>query len=138
MKDFEDLKDSHKAFCKEYVTHWNKTKAYQTAYPDCSYDSARSASTELFANPSIQAYIEYIQEDLLKLCGISVLSNVTVLKEILENKESKETDRIKALEVVNKMLGLNAPEKREVTNKVDLTPEEKEARIKELSKKLNG
>ena len=136
--DISKIKDAHKVFAKEFVTHWSGVKAYQTAYPDCEYDTAKVNASKLLTNTNIKAYIEYIQEDLLKLCGISVLGNINVLKEILENKESRETDRIKALEVVNKMLGLNAPEKREVTNKIDLTPEEKEARIQELNKKLKG
>lgn len=115
--EFKDLKESHKAFCKEYVTHWNKTKAYQTVYPDSSYDSARSSSAELFANPNIQSYIDHIQKDLLKLCGVSVLGNVNKLKEIIEDDMTdKPSDKIKALEVINKMLGLNAPDKVENTN----------------------
>lgn len=124
MKDrFKDLKDSHKAFAKEYVTHWNGTKAYQKVYPDSSYDAAMSSSCDLLSNPKIEEYIEYIQEDLLKLCGISVLGNINVLKEILENKESRETDRIKALEVVNKMLGLNAPEKTDIKHEGHISNE---------------
>lgn len=131
---FKDLTDKQKQFCKEYVTDWNATRAaIASGY---SENTAQVIGSENLSKPIIKEYIEYIQEDLLKLCGISVLGNINVLKEILENKESRETDRIKALEVVNKMLGLNAPEKREVTNKIDLTAEEKEARIQELNKKL--
>ena len=63
----------------------------------------------------IQGYIEHIQKDLLKLCGVSVLGNVNKLKEILESEQTdKASDKIKALEVINKMLGLNAPDKSEL------------------------
>jgi phage terminase small subunit len=113
--DFKDLKDSHKAFAKEYIVEWNGTKAYQKIYPESSYEAAMSSSCDLLRKPKIKAYIEHIQKDLLKLCGVSVLGNVNKLKEILESEQTdKASDKIKALEVINKMLGLNAPDKSEL------------------------
>lgn len=136
------LKPEHIVFSENYVIHWNATKAYQFAYPDSSYDSARSSASELLTNPNILAYIEEIQKDLSKLAGVSALGNILELKKILEvdnNKEAKERagDRIKALEVINKMLGFNAPEKSEIKKTIiELTDEERAQRIKDLKNKL--
>lgn len=136
------LKPEHIVFSENYVIHWNATKAYQFAYPDSSYDSARVNASKLLTNTNILAYIEEIQKDLSKLAGVSALGNILELKKILEvddNKEAKERagDRIKALEVINKMLGFNAPEKSEVKKTIiELTAEERAQRIKDLKNKL--
>ena len=136
------LKPEHIVFSENYVIHWNATKAYQFAYPDSSYDSARVNASKLLTNTNILAYIEEIQKDLSKLAGVSALGNILELKKILEvddNKEAKERagDSIKALEVINKMLGFNAPEKSEVKKTIiELTAEERAQRIKDLKNKL--
>lgn len=111
--NFKDLTDKQKAFCKEYVKDWNATRAaIDSGY---SEKTAQVIGSENLSKPIIQAYIEHIQKDLLKLCGVSVLGNITKLKEIIEDDMTdKPSDKIKALEVINKMLGLNAPEKKEL------------------------
>ena len=111
--DFKDLTDKQKQFCKEYVTDWNATRAAKAA--GYSEKTAKEIGCENLTKPNINAYIEHIQKDLLKLCGVSVLGNVNKLKEILESEQTdKASDKIKALEVINKMLGLNAPDKSEL------------------------
>ena len=112
MSKFKDLTGKQKAFCYEYVKDWNATRAAKEA--GYSEDSAQVIGSENLSKPIIQAYIEHIQKDLLKLCGVSVLGNITKLKEIIEDDlTDKPSDKIKALEVINKMLGLNAPDKSE-------------------------
>ncbi|MCP5003714.1 MAG: terminase small subunit [Planctomycetes bacterium] len=110
----EDLKDSHKKFAEEYILDWNATRAYQVAYPDCGYDTAKSNGYKLLTNTYIKEYIEEIQKDIAKLAGISRLSIVKDLINIKDHAE-QEKDQIKAIEVVNKMLGMNEPEKTEIT-----------------------
>jgi phage terminase small subunit len=109
----DNLKDAHEVFCKEYVTNWSGVKAYQTAYPKSEYNTAKVNASKLLTNTNIQNYIEHIQKDLLKLCGVSVLSNVTKLKEIINNEDAKDSDKIRALEVINKMVGISGIEKTE-------------------------
>ena len=110
--DFKELTDKQKQFCKEYVTDWNATRAaIASGY---SEKSAQVIGSENLSKPIIQNYIEHIQKDLLKLCGVSVLGNVMKLKEIIEDDlTDKPSDKIKALEVINRMLGLNLPDKSE-------------------------
>jgi len=113
IKDIEkDLTDKQKIFCREYVTDWNATRAAIAA--GYSKNTASEIGWENLRKPQIEKYIDHIQKDLIKLCGVSTLSNVEYLKKILERKE-KTTDQIKAIEVINKMLGLNAPEKQDIT-----------------------
>jgi phage terminase small subunit len=118
--DFKELTDKQKQFCKEYVTDWNATRAaIASGY---SEKSAKEIGCENLTKPNIKAYIEHIQKDLLKLCGVSVLGNVMKLKEIIEDDlTDKPSDKIKALEVINKMLGLNQPDKQELKHEGNIS-----------------
>ena len=119
MADNKELNEKQKRFCEEYVFDWNATRAYQVAYPDSTYDSARSSSSTALTNPNILEYIEEIQKDFAKLAGISKLSVLKELQKIILEEDSEEVakrDKIKALEVVNKMLGFNEAEKKDITN----------------------
>ena len=112
-----DLKAEHKVFSQEYVIDWNGTRAYQVAYPSCSYDTAKVNASKLLTNTNILSYIEEIQQDIKKLAGVSALGNILKLKAIVEGLEARDTDKIKAIEVINKMLpDFNAPVKGENKN----------------------
>ena len=80
--DFKDMKPEWKVFCENYVIEWNATKSYQIAYPSSGYDAARSSSCDLLTKPNINEYIEHIQEDLGKLCGVSAARNILELRKI--------------------------------------------------------
>lgn len=114
MRKENELKPEHKIFAEQYVIDWNGTRSYQVAYPESSYESARSSACDLLTKPNIQVYITEIQKDLAKLSGISALSNLNKLKDILESKYENNNVKIKAIEVINKMLDLNAIEKQEI------------------------
>ncbi len=114
------LTDKQEMFCREYVVDWNATRAAIAA--GYSEDTAKQTGYENLTKPYIKTYIEDIQKDMQKLSGLSMLSNLNHLKEILQpnedgNKKEATKDQIKAVEVINKMLGLNAPEKSEVDHK---------------------
>lgn len=49
-----NLEDWEEVFCLEYLKHFNKTKAYQKARPDISYQSANTLGPRLFAEVRIQ------------------------------------------------------------------------------------
>lgn len=110
MSQFKDLTGKQKAFCHEYVIDWNATRAAKEA--GYSEDSAQQIGSENLLKPLIQAYIEYIQKDLQKLCGVSVLGLVNKLQNIVDDAE-KDSDKNKSIEIIAKMLGLNAPDKSE-------------------------
>lgn len=76
------LTDAHKTFCVQYITHWNATKAYQEAYPKCSYAAARMAGCRLIAKDNIQAHIKEIQGKIHEIAGVSVLNSLLRLKSI--------------------------------------------------------
>lgn len=135
-KEEKPLKPEWKIFAHEYVIDWNGTRAYLVAYPKVGENTASSNAYKLLRNTEIAAYIEEIQKDLAKLAGISALSNIKHLTDILEAEgEGKEAtkDRIAALKVVNDMMGWNAPVKKNITlDDKTMTPEERETRIAAL------
>jgi phage terminase small subunit len=115
------LNDKQKKFCEEWLFEYNATKAYRAAYPDCKTDnSAAVNASKLLRNAKIKDYIEELKENIGELAGLSKLGVLEELKKVIleENKESVATrDKLKALEVVNKMLGYNAAEKQDITTK---------------------
>jgi len=49
-----DLEDWEEVFCLEYLNHFNKTKAYQKAKPDVTYQSAMQLGYRKFSEVHIQ------------------------------------------------------------------------------------
>ena len=115
----KELKPEHRVFAEQYVIDWNGTRSYMVAYPECDTKSAEASASRLLRDVKVSEYIEEIQLDLAKLAGISALSNLTELKKILTTKGEQTKDKIKAIEVINKMLDLNSPEKSEVKDTSD-------------------
>lgn len=134
----DKLTYKQRRFCEEYVIDWNATRAATAA--GYSKNTAYSIGQENLKKPEIANYIEEIQKDIAKLAGVSALKNIKALSEIAFSKDKKirPTDRIKALEVINKMMGFNAPEKHETTNThlfSDWTEEQLKAENERLSEK---
>ena len=107
-----ELTQKQKLFCEYYIENWNATDAARRA--GYSENTADVIGCENLTKPNIKQYIEEIQKDIAKLAGISRLSIVKDLINIKDHAE-QEKDKIKAIEVVNKMLGMNEPDKQEIT-----------------------
>jgi phage terminase small subunit len=69
-------------FCHQIIIDWNATRSYQFAYPDSSYNAARSSSADLLTNPNILQYIDLIKDDIEKESGITKLRNLKELAKI--------------------------------------------------------
>ena len=65
------LTEKEKIFCREYVYDWNATRAYQTAYPNASKETAKVNGCRILTKANIQSEIERVQKDLEKIAGIS-------------------------------------------------------------------
>lgn len=127
-KDDSTLNDKQKRFCEEYVIDWNATRAAKAA--GYSEKTAKEIGCENLTKPNISEYIEEIQKDMAKLSGLSMLSNLNELKAILTKGKEHTKDKIRAIEVINKMLDFNSPEKSERILKDETqTPEEREKEI---------
>jgi phage terminase small subunit len=74
----KELTESQKAFCMEWIFDFNGSRAYQTAYPESSPESARAAAARLLADVNIRAYAKSLQDNLAETTGIS---RVRVIRE---------------------------------------------------------
>lgn len=80
--DFKDLKPEWRVFAENYVIDWDATKAYMKAYSSSNYEGSKASASRLLTNVNLKAYIEHIQNNLAKLCGISAARNILELKKI--------------------------------------------------------
>jgi len=111
------LTDKQRVFCQEYIRDWNGTRAAIAA--GYSENSAKEIASENLTKPNIAAYIEEIQQDIAKQAGLSKLGVLEELKTILEEDNPEKVtaaNKLKALEIINKMLSFNDPEKKDITS----------------------
>lgn len=142
-------------FCDEYLKDGNGTRAYMTAYPDSSEESARSSACDLLANPNVKQYLEEKNREIhnSKICDVEeirqLLSEIARGLEtgksesiVVENvgggiskarkvtKKPDEKDRLKALELLGKANSLFTDKmdlKAQVDIQVDIDGEEDES-----------
>ena len=95
-------------FCEEYISNgYNGLAAIKAAgYKYKTENAAGALACENLKKPSIQAYIEVLEKGLKKRHEQRVASiedRRIALTEIFLNEEHKLTDRLKALDILNKM-----------------------------------
>lgn len=110
------LSDKHKRFCDEYLSNgFNATQAYKSVYK-VSDKVAGSSGPRLMENVRVKEYIQKQQEktaNKLEITREQVLQDLIFIKE--KNIEDWPPHALKALEMINKMLGFNEPDKQEIT-----------------------
>lgn len=109
-----DLNDRQIKFCEEYLKELNGTRAYMTAYPDVSFDSARASSAETLAKPNVKAFISKLIDLYTGNVDITVGEIVNGLKEIALDPQSRRSDKIKAYELLARYKDMFV-ERKEVT-----------------------
>ena len=134
MADETEIKltEKQKRFCEFYIVNWNASDAARKA--GYSKKTAYSIGEENLRKPELQAYIAEIQKDISKIAGISALSNINDLIKI-KNESERDGDKIRSIEVINKMLGYNEPDKIDQNNKHSLD-KDTETFLKKLNDKL--
>ena len=142
------MKKEWQIFADEYLIDCNGTRAYQVAYPDAGYDTARTESSRLLAKPNIKQYIDdrmaektderIMKQDeiLMLLTSIArgeqteqTLKGVGMGEQVLVDKDAQLKDRIKALELLGKRYGTFA-------EKVDVNVDNKDGKFADILKQL--
>ncbi len=57
-EELKPLSKKHQRVLDEYLLCWKQWEAYQKAYPKVSYTSAKSLSSDLFANTNFSAHLQ--------------------------------------------------------------------------------
>ena len=106
-------------FANKYLECGNASEAYRYAY-DCSKmneETVWKRAWELLKNGDVTGRVKELQNVMQTKSDITKEGNLAILHSIMNNKNESPSVRIKAIEVANKMLGFDAPEKKELTGK---------------------
>jgi len=104
----------HKQFADEYLVDFNATQAAIRA--GYSEKTAYSQGQRLLKNVEIKEYIQSEQDkssEALKISREDILQDLLDIKDA--NKREGTVNSLKAIEIINKMLGYYAPEKQDIT-----------------------
>jgi phage terminase small subunit len=117
IESFEDLglTEKQRLFCEAYVVDCKASKAIiATGSPA---KNAMQMGYEMLKVPKVKAYIKFLRSKAADVAGVTAIRNAQALTEIAydETGEVANKDRIKAVEVLNKMFGLNEAKKVDVT-----------------------
>ena len=110
------LSAKHKAFCDEYLSNGlNATQAYKSVYK-VSDSVAGPSGDRLLKNAKIKDYIQEQQETTSQRLNITKEQLLLDLQDIKNrNMGVRDSLSIKAIEVMNKMSGFDAPIKQDIT-----------------------
>lgn len=103
----KELNNKQKIFCREYVKNGsNGTAAYMKAYSKCTEETARRNASKLLTNTDIQGYIKELQDKAESKDIMTTIQKKEFLtKMILKDKKANRSDKLKALDILNKMDG---------------------------------
>lgn len=108
-------------FCEELAAGKTQRDAYNIAYPSKTRkDTVTDANaSECLSKPKIFAYYQSLQKQLSEKTMITRESQIKELEELkqLAKEAGEYKTAINAIEVQNKMLGLNEPAKLDLTSK---------------------
>lgn len=103
-KPYDELENPQiLAFIQRYVETWNKTDAYMAVHPESSRAAAMSNSYRYWRNPTLQATLKVILDDLL-------MSNDELLAILMDiargQKGTNKANQISAIKLIMESRGL--------------------------------
>ena len=104
---------SKKNFAK-YIAHgMDPIEAYQKAFPNTkSVDHAERRSTLLLKNKTVRQAVDKEIENLMSEVGITKRYLLESTKDVVDKKDAKDNDKLRALETLMKISGLLSTEKK--------------------------
>jgi len=129
------LNARQKSFCEFYVASGNATEsAIKARY---SEKTARSIGQRLLTNVDIKKYIKELQEKAKESRILTAREKREWLSEVIKNGNEKLQDRLKALDILNKMDG-DYVEKVQLSGEVKTSNPFEGLTTEELKKLANG
>lgn len=121
------LTERQRRFCEEYLADLNATRAYRAAYTSVrNEETAAACASKLLRNAKVQKFLQEQRQARQKRTQITQDEVLEKIKSIAFDTDIKARDRLRALELLGKHLGLFDPRKDE------LDREEQQARIEKL------
>lgn len=109
----------YKEFIDIYLQNGrNATKAYLKLYPKCAYQTAQPNSSRLMKHPLTKAYLAERELELKEKYNITREKMADKLLTVVDQCENDGDRRslLKAIEILNKIYGLDAPIKQEINH----------------------
>ena len=144
-----NVKTEWQIFADEYIISLNATQSYLKAYPNATYNTARTEGCKLLAEPNMKAYIDeqmakkqddriMKQDEILRTLTAIARGEATeqTLKgegngfQILVDKGVGAKDRLKALELLGKRYGT-------FTEKIDVSVSKSE-KLADIMEQIKG
>lgn len=99
----DDLTEQQKLFCLFYLQYFNATKAYREAYPEASYDTARTEGSRNLAKPSIKKELHRLKSELQQ----DIYADAEMLlNDLLKQAKSDITDYVRYFTVEEPLLDM--------------------------------
>jgi len=67
----DELTESQKQFCREYIYDWNGSRSYKVAYPGVTDETARVNASKLLTKANINEYWKNLADDDERYTGVS-------------------------------------------------------------------
>jgi phage terminase small subunit len=112
-----NLTPKQEAFCQAVVSGMTQSDAYRSAYdvsPETKAEGIHVDACKLAANPNVALRINELRDILAMANMWSRQDSVNVLKEIVQDGESRAGEKTSAVKELNAMYGFNAPVKAQV------------------------
>ena len=109
------LSDRHEKFCQEYMVNgFNATKAYVSVYK-VSEKVGEASASRLLLNVKIKERLDELKKETRKTYQITKEELLNDLQNIKErNMGVRDQTAMKAIEMISKMSGFDAPIKQEI------------------------
>ena len=102
----------HEKIVQQIVSGVAPHTAYLSAFPDVRKSSARSAVSRLLLRPHVAARLDYLKQCNAESSQWTRTEAMDILRQIAENPNKQDRDRINAVNLLNQMCGFTEPEKK--------------------------
>ncbi|MFV0249662.1 MAG: terminase small subunit [Bacilli bacterium] len=101
-----NLTEKQKAFCEEYAANGcNGIKAYKKIY-NCGEKSAQDNASRLIGIDRVSEYIQELRAEIKDEAILTSIQRQVILSNMVrDNKDTKIADKIRAIDLLNKMDG---------------------------------
>ena len=110
-------------FLAEYIKDYNGARAYMRACPHVDYETAKVTACHIMKKPEAHEYLDQLEKEKFKELRINAEHIATELAKIaFMDDEATKKDKMKAMELLQKQLGLQQQNiKADVNNDIIIT-----------------
>lgn len=106
------LTAKQREFCEEYVATYNTVQTYLKVFDTVDYKTASRNGIKLLKKPEILEYIKQLQKEAIERAAVSAEKYIKELDRMaFDYQKTSEAGRLRAIELLSKMEGFNAPDK---------------------------